>query len=273
MKEPAFPGTRAVVRAMAVLKAFGGARSAWGLTDLANELSLNKTTVFRLVRALEQGGMLTRDPGREVYRLGPELIVLGARALRSADLRAVARNQLEILADRTGESATLEVLVGDDTLILDEVLGRFFLGGSGEIGTRWPAHATSTGKVLLAELLRQGGTLPRRLEARTRKTITSAAKLERELSRVSERGYAVAKEELEPGFVAIGAPVHNHEGRVIAALSIGGPTGRLAAGRIPSLGALVRSAADEVSRSLGASSSLLRDPKNGGSTRGASAAG
>lgn len=260
--EPAFPGTRAVLRAIAILKAFGGERRAWGLTALAEELSLNKTTVFRLVGALEREGMLSREPGRDVYRLGPELIVLGAQALRSADLREVARDQLHTLAERTGESATLEVLVGDDTLILDEVLGRFLLGGSAEIGTRWPAHATSTGKVLLAAALQQGGTLPDRLEARTPRTITSAARLERELEHIAEQGYAVAMEELEPGFVAIGAPVHNHEGRVVAALSIGGPTGRVAVDRIPHLGSLVRSAADEVSRRLGAAPSMLWDSSN-----------
>jgi DNA-binding IclR family transcriptional regulator len=258
LAEPTFPGTRAVVRAIAVLKAFGGARSAWGLTELANELALNKATVFRLVRTLEKEGMLTRDPGRDVYRLGPALIVLGAHALRSADFRAIARSQLEALAEHTGESATLEVLVDGDTLILDEVLGRYFLGGGGEIGTRWPAHTTSTGKVLLAALQWRGGTLPSRLEARTKKSITSAARLARELEVVLETGYAVANEELEPGFVAIGAPVHNHEGQVVAAISIGGPTGRISAERIPELGALVRSAADEVSRGLGASPAALR---------------
>ncbi|HET7551131.1 MAG TPA: IclR family transcriptional regulator [Gemmatimonadaceae bacterium] len=271
--EPTFPGTRAIVRAIAVLKAFSGARSAWGLTELANELSLNKASVFRIVRTLEQEGMLTRDPGRDVYRLGPELIVLGAQALRSADFRAIARLQLEALAESTGESATLEVLVGEDTLILDEVLGRFFLGGGGEIGTRWPAHATSTGKVLLAALKRRGGTLPIRLEARTKKTITSLARLERELARVHEVGYAVAIEELEPGYVAIGAPVHDHEGQVIAAISIGGPTGRISAERIPALGTLVRSAADEVSRGLGASSAALRDSSSEGRGRESRTAG
>jgi DNA-binding IclR family transcriptional regulator len=265
--EPSFPGTRAVARAVAVLKAFGGARSAWGITELANELSLNKTAVFRILRTLEMEGMLTRDPGRDVYRLGPELIVLGAQALRSADLRSIAHAQLKTLAERTGESATLEVLVGSDTLILDEVLGRFFLGGSGEIGTRWPAHTTSTGKVLLAALPRGGGAIPRRLEARTRKTITSVARLERELVRVRETGYAVAMEELEPGFVAIGAPVHDHKGQVIAAISVGGPTGRIAAERIPVLGALVRGAADEVSRNLGASPAMLWDPNASRSAR------
>ena len=270
--EPAFPGTRAVARAIAVLKAFGGARSAWGITELANELSLNKTTVFRILRTLEQEGMLTRDPGPEVYRLGPELIVLGARALRSADLRAIARAQLEALAERTGESATLEVLVGSDTLILDEVLGRFFLGAGGEIGTRWPAHATSTGKVLLSALMRRGGTLPRRLEARTRKTITSVTRLERELAKVHETGYAVAVEELEPGVVAIGAPVYDHEDQVIAAISVCGPTGRISAERIPALGALVRSAADQVSRNLGASPAMLLDPNGGRSGRRTTAA-
>jgi DNA-binding IclR family transcriptional regulator len=257
-REAAPPGTKGIARAIAILKAFGGARSAWGLTELANHLSLNKTTVFRTVRALEQEGILRRDPERDVYHLGPELIVLGAHAIRSADFRAIARSQLEMLAKRTGESATLEVLVGDDTLILDEVLGKFFLGGSGEIGTRWPAHTTSTGKVLLAAQLNRGGALPARLEARTRNSITSLPRLERELEQVRETGYAVAKEELEPGFVAIGAPVHNHEGQVIAAISVGGPTGRISAERIPALGRLVRNAADDVSRGLGASPAFLQ---------------
>jgi DNA-binding IclR family transcriptional regulator len=270
--EPTFPGTRAVARAVAVLKAFGGGRSAWGITELANELSLSKTTVFRILRTLEQEGMLTRDPGRDVYRLGPELIVLGAHALRSADLRSIARAQLETLAERTGESATLEVLVGSDTLILDEVLGHFFLGAGGEIGTRWPAHTTSTGKVLLSARARSGVALPRRLAARPAGSSTSLARLERELAEVHEAGYAVAMEELEPGFVAIGAPVHDHKGQVIAAISVGGPTGRIPAERIPALGALVRSAADEVSRSLGASPAMLRGSNGGRSGRRAKTA-
>ncbi len=257
-RESSQPGTKAVARAIAILKSFGGTRSAWGLTELANHLSLNKTTVFRIVGALEQEGMLRRDPERNIYHLGPELIVLGAHAVRSADFRAIARSQLEMLAKHTGESATLEVLVGDDTLILDEVLGKFFLGGGGEIGTRWPAHTTSTGKVLLAAQLNRGGPLPARLEARTKNTIVSFPRLERELEQVREIGFAVAREELEPGFVAIGAPVHNHEGQVIAAISVGGPTGRITAERIPTLGKLVRSAADDVSRGLGASPASLQ---------------
>lgn len=271
-REATPPGTRAIVRAIAVLKAFGGTRATWGLTELANHLSLNKTTVFRIVRALEQEGMLTRDPERDVYCLGPELMVLGARAVRSADFRAIARSQLEMLAERTGESATLEVLAGDDTLILDEVLGKFILGGAGEIGTRWPAHATSTGKVLLAAQLRSGGSLPTRLEARTKSTITSIARLERELEQVQEMGYAVANEELEPGFVAIGAPVHNHEGQVVAAISVGGPTVRMTAERIPTLGRLVRRAADVVSRGLGATPASLQYSGDESAGRGSKAA-
>jgi IclR family acetate operon transcriptional repressor len=104
----------------------------------------------------------------------------------------------------------------------------------------------------------RGGPLPARLEARTKNSITSFARLERELERVRETGYAVAREELEPGFVAIGAPVYNHEGQVIAAISVGGPTGRITVERIPSLGKLVRSAADDVSRGLGASPASLQ---------------
>ena len=118
--------------------------------------------------------------------------------------------------------------------------------------------------MLLAALKRMGGALPTRLEARTDKTITSAARLARELELVHETGYAVASEELEPGFVAIGAPVHDHVGHVIAAISIAGPTGRISAERIPELGELVRNAADEVSRGLGASPAALRNRSSEG---------
>src|SRR5437016_3844128 len=143
------------------------------------------------------------------YRLGPEAIALGARAVRANQLRAVSRAELEALAAATGETATLEVLVGGDMLILDEVLGRGLIGATASLGTRWPAHATSTGKAVLAALPqaeRKGilGTRTR-LARHTERTITSAAALARELAEVEHRGYATAYEELERGYVAVGA--------------------------------------------------------------------
>ena len=248
-----YPGTQAVARALSLLKAFSDARPEWRLSELARAAHLHKATTHRLLAALEREGMVARDASGELYRLGPEAIALGARAARANHLRAVSRTELEALAAATGETATLEVLVDGDMLILDEVLGRGLIGATASLGTRWPAHATSTGKAVLAALPqaeRKG--LPRaRLIRHTERTITSAAALGRELEDVVRRGYATAYEELERGYVAVGAAVCDPEGRPLAAVSVGGPTVRLPASRVPALGRQVRAAAQRISAALG----------------------
>jgi len=169
------------------------------------------------------------------------------------DLRALSRPELETLAHQTGETATLEVLAGDQVLILDEVVSRRPLGSAQAIGTRWPAHATSTGKALLAELseAERRAILRRPLARLTDKTITTLSALRNEFSRIHERGYATAIEELEAGFVAIGAPVRNHEGCVVAAISVGGPSIRLTEDRVPEIAECVKQAAQRISEKLG----------------------
>ena len=103
------------------------------------------------------------------------------------------------------------------------------MGTTPSVGTRWPAHATSTGKVLLAALADSDleALLASPLPALTPRTITDPAALRRELRRVRERGYATGIEELEPGFMAVAVPVHARDGQVVAAVGIGGPRVRL----------------------------------------------
>lgn len=249
-----YPGTQTVLRAVTLLKAFSDERPEWGLSDLARSVGLNKTTTFRLLNALESEGMLARNPRTDQYRLGPETIALGARALRSNDLRSAARTVLSNLALAVSETATLEILEGGDVLILDEVAGPSLIGTSPSIGTRWPAYATSTGKVLLAELepADRNRRLPRRLVRITQRTITDRAALDRELAKVRARGFATAVEELEHGYVAIAAPVRDHDGRIVAGVSVGGPSARLTTARITAIVPAVRKAASDISRRLGA---------------------
>lgn len=247
-----YQGTQAVRRAISILKTFTDERPSWALTDLSKQLGLNKTTVFRLLAALENERLVVHDPEKETYTLGSEMIVLGGRALRSSSLRQVSREELKTLADTSGETASLEVLSGKEVIILDEVVGDHLMGGVPSIGTRWPAFATSTGKAILAfspddevdAVLK--GPLPKI----TPKTVTSAEILRKQLAEIRERGYSVADEALELGYVAIGAPVHDHDGEVIAAISIGGPTLRLG-GRSDEIGVLVRRAAERISIRLG----------------------
>jgi DNA-binding IclR family transcriptional regulator len=238
---------------MALLKVFSDERPEWGLSDIARAARLNKTTAYRLLTALEAEGIVARSTASDSWRLGNEAIALGALALRSNDLMSTARPELRALVRDTGETASLEVLVGDDVVILDGVEGPSLVGASSEIGTRWPAHATSTGKMLLASAPR--ARLPRRLRKLTPRTITDPARLERELERIRQRGYATAIEELETGYVAVGAPVRDPDGRTIAAISIGGPTSRLTSRRIPGIGRRVVRAADRVTELLGGRSS------------------
>ena len=252
-------GTQAVVRALRLLRAFTDARPEWSLADLSRELKLSKPTAFRLLVALEAEGLVVRPDPTGAYRLGPAAIELGARAQRANTVAGAARPELEALTQATGETSSVEVLVGDETLILDEVLGDHLLGTSASVGTRWPAHATSTGKVLLAAALERDPEVVRRMARRsggrlrglTPSTIRSAPRLGAELARVSRQGYATAVGELEAGYVAVGAPVRRHHGHTVAAISLGGPSTRFTDVRLPGLIRAVREAAGRVSQRLG----------------------
>lgn len=252
------PGTQAVTRAIAILKSLAKPPHAYRITELALALDINKAAVFRLLGALEAEGMVVRDEASASYRLGPEMIALGASALGSTDLNIVAHDALVELVRQTGETATLEILVGGEVLLISEVQGHFVLAGSPELGMRWPAHATSTGKVLLA--MGQTATPPVDLQKRTPKTITSRRQLERELEKVCEQGYATATDELEVGFTALAAPVRNHMGSVVAAISLNGPSSRMRGAPLRGMIALVRQAAGGVSRRLGATPEMLGAP-------------
>jgi DNA-binding IclR family transcriptional regulator len=252
VNEP-YPGTQAVRRAIALLKAFTDEQPQLGLAELARTVGLNKTTTYRLLTALESEGLIARNPASDTYRLGPEVIALGGRALRANDLRSISHSELEALARATGETATLEILSGLDVLVLDEVLGAHLVGVTQSIGARWPAHATSTGKALLAFLSEAEfeAALQRPLAQLTAQTITVPEALRQELVHIRERGYATAIEELEVGFSAIAAPVCNHDGQVIAALSLNGPSPRLTPERLAEVAPLVMAAAVRVSSRLG----------------------
>ena len=249
----AYPGTQAVVRALRLLKAFTPERSDRSLTELSREVGLNKTTTYRLLTALLSEGMVARSPEGDTFRLGPEVLALGSRSQGAGDLRVAARPELLALAAETRETATLEVLIGRDVLILDEVMGSHVIGTVPSIGTRWPAHATSTGKALLAHLPEPvlETMLGEPFGAPTPKAITDPAALRRELARVRERGYAVSVEELEPGFVAVGVPIRSADGSVVAAISLGGPKGRLTPEEVAAYTRRLPAAAGRIAARLG----------------------
>lgn len=253
MAKKAPSGAQAVLRAIALLKAFTLEKPERDVSGLAEETGLSRGTVHRLTAALESEGLLARTGRPGLYRLGPTATALGVRALRSSKLRETTHPELQRLAEETGETATLEVLSDGKMLILDEVLGARLVGASPSMGTAWALHATSTGKAILAVLSdeRVSELLPHTLERFTARTIVERERLEETLAAVHDTGYATAIEELEEGYSAAGAVIHTPMLEPYAALSLGGPSARLAPDVLKELGELVKSAAATISARLG----------------------
>ena len=230
-------GAQAALRAIRLLKLFTIEKPEMTLAELSQTSGLNKTTTHRLLRALQSEGLIERSSVSASYSLGAGLMALGVQALASSDLRRRARPLLKSLAHDTGETATLEVPIEDSMLILDEVTGRHVVGAAGNVGTRWPLHATSTGKAVLAFDENGLERLSGPLTALTRKTLVSKDSFRPELIDIRRRGYAVTVDELEEGFTGIATVIRSALGDVQGALSICGPTQRLPSARWAELGA------------------------------------
>jgi len=243
---------QSVTRAVTVLEILARAGEA-GVTEIASELGVHKSTAFRLIAALEQGELVTQDTARGRYRLGMGILRLAGATGARLDLVQESRAVSQALASQVGETINIAVLSGRDALYLDQIVGPSALSLRNWIGQRIPLHATSDGKIFLAYLF-QGQlaeVLDEPLPRFTEQTIVSIGLLERELQHVCERGYATAVEELEAGLTAIAAPIHNAEGQVTASVSASGPSFRLSDERIPAVADAVQRAADEISGRLG----------------------
>ncbi len=248
-----YAGTQSVVRALRLLKLFHGATPEISFAELRERSGLNRSTAFRLLTALESEGLIEKNATSDGYRLGPQIAALGRRAVADGDLCELARREMEALSVRTNETVTLEVLAEADVKIVAEARGDHVLGSAPSVGTTWPAHATSTGKVLWAAASEEDRErfLSRRLAAMTANTRTTRKQLEIELETARVRGFAVSIEELEPGYVAVAVPVFDARGTVIAALSVGGPVQRLSPAQLSSVALDLGVAARAIRRELG----------------------
>jgi len=243
---------QSVDRAVTILEILARDGEA-GVTEVARELGVHKSTASRLLAALDRRELVAQDAARGRYRLGVGLVRLAGAAGRGLDLVQESHPVCRALAREVGETVNLAILSGRDALYLDQVAGPAALSPHNWAGQRIPLHATSDGKVLLAYLpeadLAECLTPP--LARFTGRTITDAAAFSSLLAEVRRQGYATAVEELEAGLTAVAAPVRNAEGVVVASISASGPSFRIPLDRIPVLADSVRRAAAEVSRRLG----------------------
>jgi IclR family acetate operon transcriptional repressor len=238
-------GTQAVIRALGLLKAFTRALPEQSLAELSEATGLAKTTAHRLLTALESEGLVARNPVTKSFRLGPAALALGTQALISNDLRTVVEPELRLLVEHTGETATLEVPLEGNMLILAEVSGRHLVTVAAELGTRWPIHATSTGKAYLAALSAEDrrAILVPPLVRLSAATVVDLEQLEKDLGRVRQLGYATASDEIEVGASAVGAVLINALGEPVGGISVNGPTSRFRPQYVRTLGRELAAAA------------------------------
>jgi DNA-binding IclR family transcriptional regulator len=241
---------KALVKGLDVIETLAGARRELTLTELTRALNLPKATAHRIVKVLKGRRYLEQDTTTNAYRLGLKVWEIGHQVVNQRRLREVARPFLEALARKTEEHVNLAVFDGTDAVFIEIIESAKPIRFYAHMGGRVPAHCSATGKVILAwqpeetinDVIKAG------LKPFTARTIVQPGRLCEELRSVRARGYALNLEEWREDVCGLGAPVWNHENRVVASISITTPASRF---DDEALRPLVIAAARGVSRELG----------------------
>ncbi|MEH3142270.1 MAG: IclR family transcriptional regulator [Mycobacterium kyogaense] len=246
-------GVQSVDRAVSVLEILARLGEV-GVTELANEIGVHKSTVSRLLSALEDHELVEQAHDRGKYRLGFGLLRLSNAVSGQLDVTQQGREICERLALELGETVNIAVLRSHYVVNVDQARGPRSVGSHNWVGELTPLHATSSGKILLAHMsadARRDVLSEARLTRYTDRTVTSMAELDRQLAAIADDGYVVSTEELEHGLTAVAAPIRDHAGIVIAALSVSGPVYRLDDTRAREVIPAVVAAAASVSERMG----------------------
>jgi IclR family transcriptional regulator, KDG regulon repressor len=247
-----------VANAIRLTKAFSESEYEMGISALALRLGLAKSTVHRLATTLVEYDILEQNRESGKYRLGLALFELGTLVRRKMDAASASQTEITALAESTGETVQLALLDHLSVLYIRIRESKQAVRMSSSLGSRAPAHCTSVGKALLAhqpaELVAQ--IVDNGLKRYTMNTITDGALLKEELATVRARGYAVDDEEIEVGLRCVAAPIRDHSGHVVAAISVAAPVQRMTKKNIQSTIPGVVAAAEAISRRLGYMPSL-----------------
>jgi len=215
-----------ILRACNILKSFCRGKGTFKISELAQQLHLDRSTTYRILLSLEKSGLAEKDKKTGEYSLGVAAFEIGSAYLRRADLVQIAKPIMSDLALKVQETVHLAILSDPDILYLDKIDSPRTLGVMSKIGQRAPVYCTALGKALLAfqpdehqsRIIEQI-----KFKSFTARTITSKNKLLKELREVRRQGYALDYREIEEDVECIAAPIRNHLGNIIASISISGP--------------------------------------------------
>jgi DNA-binding IclR family transcriptional regulator len=243
---------KTLLKGLTMIETLANSREPRGISDLAEELSLSKSNVHRILKTLESVGYINQSPTTGRYKLSIKLWELGWKIVSRLDLKREALEPMEELSKLTRETVHLSILDGIEVVYLDKIDSPEPIRAYSTVGGRAPAYAVATGKALLAfqqlEVIERAG---KNLVAFTDKTIRSSKELRAELERVRTQGYAINVGEWRETVSGIAAPIYSGGGTVEAAIGISGPTSRLNARRRKEFVDYVISAAQTISVRLG----------------------
>ena len=227
--DPSAPPIASVDNALQVLLMLQRSPSV-RVSDASAELGVGVSTAHRVMTALSFRGFVEQDPETRAYKAGPALAGVGMAAIRNLGVRGLLRPLLEAVRDEVDETIHLAVLQGSNIQYIDSIEARRTLRTTTRVGMTMPAHCSSGGKALLAQLSSEGlrRLYPQeRLPVQTERSISTRSDLERELVQVRERGYAVADGEGEIEIAAVGVAVCDAAGRPRVSIVASGPRTRI----------------------------------------------
>jgi IclR family pca regulon transcriptional regulator len=248
---------QSLARGLSVLRVFDADNPELTMSQVARLAGLTRPTARRSLMTLVELGYVQTD-GR-YFKLRPRILELGYAYLSSATLPDIAKPHLEILARTVNEACSIAVLDGDDVIYIGRVTTKRIMTLAINVGTRFPAYATSMGRVLLAaQTPEQVDHYLARNELRpfTPKTITEPVKFRAMIRRVQSQGYAISDQELEQGIRSLAVPVRDETGTTVAAMNISmhasrGATGTIRDELLPHLLAAVKSVEEDMARQYG----------------------
>jgi DNA-binding IclR family transcriptional regulator len=249
------PGVQSVQRALDLLEAFPRFGPEIGLTQMAGLLKMNKATVYRLLSNLEERGFVVKSAATRKYRLGVKVFELGSYFQNQLEVRRMGLHFLHEMAERSNESAFLCVREADEALCIERVESKQEVNiFSLRVGGKQPLHWGAAPRALLAgmdERQLEAYALRTGLPASTPNTIHCLESLLADVRLTCQRGYAVSVDDVISGIAAVGAPVYDHSGKVVAAISLSGLSSRYGPDHISDLAQIVTETADRFSRELG----------------------
>lgn len=244
---------QSIDRAVAILECFTENKRELKLSDIANMLDLNKSTVHGLLNTLKYHGFIEQDEITQKYRLGTRFIVYSDLVVNSMDIINISYPIIEKVCEKIEETVHIAMLDGSDVVYIEKKECTKSIKTSTKIGARVPAYVTADGKIILCYLEKDKlkELMPRNIKKLTSNTITDKQQLLDSFSAIKSNGYAVDYEETVQGLVCIAAPIMDYNGEVKYSLSVTCPTVRMTEDKIKEYIDIIKKSANEISSRIG----------------------